>query len=148
MDNTKLIARAISWLRADDKFPRVDANDIVQELAVALEAAEAELTRRSNVGWKLAENDLYPDAETCAWCDSASAGLAFWQGDDRQHPSCGQDGHGLRFAAAPVSLEAVKAETADRRPHSRACGFRKHEHGTDCNPNCQTCHGRSEANRG
>jgi len=29
----------------------------------------------------------------------------------------------------------------DRRAHSRACGFRKHDHGRDCHPNCPTCHG-------
>lgn len=27
-------------------------------------------------------------------------------------------------------------------PHSRACGIRKHDHGTDCNSNCPTCGGR------
>ena len=32
----------------------------------------------------------------------------------------------------------------DERPHSRACGWRNHEHGTACHPNCPTCHGRAE----
>ena len=27
-------------------------------------------------------------------------------------------------------------------PHSRACGVRKHLHGTECSTNCPTCHGR------
>lgn len=27
-------------------------------------------------------------------------------------------------------------------PHSRACGFRKHDHGPACNKNCPTCGGR------
>lgn len=27
-------------------------------------------------------------------------------------------------------------------PHSRACGFREHEHGTGCHSNCPTCGGR------
>lgn len=31
---------------------------------------------------------------------------------------------------------------ADERPHSRACGIRVHDHGTDCHTNCPTCHGR------
>lgn len=30
----------------------------------------------------------------------------------------------------------------DRRPHSRACGIRKHDHGPDCHRNCPTCGGR------
>lgn len=28
-------------------------------------------------------------------------------------------------------------------PHSRACGFRPHEHGDACSTNCPTCHGKS-----
>lgn len=32
----------------------------------------------------------------------------------------------------------------DQRPHSRACGVRRHEHGPDCHPNCPTCGGRHE----
>ena len=34
--------------------------------------------------------------------------------------------------------------TTDRRPHSRACGFRPHEHGTSCSPDCPTCHGQPD----
>lgn len=30
----------------------------------------------------------------------------------------------------------------DDRPHSRACGIRKHGHGPDCSSNCPTCGGR------
>ncbi len=26
-------------------------------------------------------------------------------------------------------------------PHSRACGFQNHDHGSDCHSNCPTCHG-------
>ena len=26
-------------------------------------------------------------------------------------------------------------------PHSRACGFSRHDHGPDCHPNCPTCSG-------
>jgi len=29
-----------------------------------------------------------------------------------------------------------------KKPHSRACGFRDHEHGLDCNSNCPTCGGK------
>ena len=28
------------------------------------------------------------------------------------------------------------------RPHSRACGWAKHEHGTECSTNCPTCGGK------
>lgn len=31
----------------------------------------------------------------------------------------------------------------DRRPHSRACDFRKHDHGIECHMNCPTCHGKN-----
>lgn len=31
----------------------------------------------------------------------------------------------------------------DRRPHSRACGWRHHEHGTACHSNCPTCGGKA-----
>lgn len=27
-------------------------------------------------------------------------------------------------------------------PHSRACGYVKHDHGPDCHTNCPTCHGK------
>lgn len=36
----------------------------------------------------------------------------------------------------------VPQEEKDVRPHSRACGFRKHDHGKDCSTNCPTCHGK------
>jgi len=29
----------------------------------------------------------------------------------------------------------------DTRPHSRACGIRKHDHGPDCHSNCPSCGG-------
>ena len=32
-------------------------------------------------------------------------------------------------------------QTEDRRPHSRACGIRKHDHGSECHSNCPTCGG-------
>jgi predicted Zn-ribbon and HTH transcriptional regulator len=28
------------------------------------------------------------------------------------------------------------------KPHSRACGYVKHNHGTACHKNCPTCHGQ------
>lgn len=35
--------------------------------------------------------------------------------------------------------------TEDRRPHSRACGWRDHEHGPACSTNCPTCAGKPVA---
>lgn len=35
--------------------------------------------------------------------------------------------------------------SGDRRPHSRACGIRNHEHGPECHTNCPTCHGKPDA---
>lgn len=32
----------------------------------------------------------------------------------------------------------------DARPHSRACGITKHDHGTDCHTNCPTCGGKND----
>jgi hypothetical protein len=43
---------------------------------------------------------------------------------------------GLPPASAPVWQE-------DRRPHSRACGFRVHPHGNACHSNCPTCGGQT-----
>jgi hypothetical protein len=31
----------------------------------------------------------------------------------------------------------------DDRPHSRACGITRHDHGTDCSPDCPTCCGNA-----
>lgn len=31
----------------------------------------------------------------------------------------------------------------DKRPHSRACTYRKHEHGPQCSNNCPTCGGKN-----
>ena len=36
----------------------------------------------------------------------------------------------------------AEPDMTDRRPHSRACGWRKHDHGVDCAPSCQTCGGK------
>lgn len=33
----------------------------------------------------------------------------------------------------------------DRRPHSRACGWQRHDHGPACHTNCPTCAGRKQA---
>ncbi|WP_138945266.1 hypothetical protein [Plantibacter sp. M259] len=144
MDNTKLIAKAhVMAARYAHEHMQVIAETMTQ-LCDALEAAEAEKARRDTVIAGLREmwdreinlgfQFLYRPSivpELRALLDSVP---------DERRPCDDEE-----LAAAPVSLEAVKAETTDRRPHSRACGFRKHEHGTDCNPNCQTCHGRSEA---
>ena len=38
----------------------------------------------------------------------------------------------------------TEISTRDMRPHSRACGYRYHEHGSACSTNCPTCHGEDE----
>lgn len=40
--------------------------------------------------------------------------------------------------------DGVTGETVevDQRPHSRACGFRPHDHGTACHSNCPSCGGK------
>lgn len=44
------------------------------------------------------------------------------------------------YSAGDRLHESVTA-TADIRPHSRACGFRHHDHGAACAPDCPTCYG-------
>lgn len=39
-------------------------------------------------------------------------------------------------------LQADGGVEPQEGPHSRACGFRNHEHGTACSTNCPTCHGQ------
>lgn len=41
----------------------------------------------------------------------------------------------------PGHAVSVGQATADRSPHSRACGIRMHEHGPECFRDCPTCHG-------
>lgn len=47
---------------------------------------------------------------------------------------------------APGVTEQAQLEhqliAADQRPHSRACGWRAHPHGSACHANCPTCGGR------
>lgn len=37
--------------------------------------------------------------------------------------------------------ELQSEKVKDERPHSKACGFRMHEHGSQCSSSCPTCHG-------
>lgn len=46
-----------------------------------------------------------------------------------------------QYREMPVAL-VVEADL-ERLPHSRACGWRNHPHGSDCHPNCPTCHGHA-----
>ena len=38
----------------------------------------------------------------------------------------------------------VAVPPRDLRPHCRACGVTRHEHGRDCHSNCQTCGGQEQ----
>jgi hypothetical protein len=40
------------------------------------------------------------------------------------------------------SFEPLDVIEGDKRPHSRACGIRKHDHGPECSRNCPTCDGQ------
>lgn len=40
-----------------------------------------------------------------------------------------------------AGVRNVITDIADERPHSRACGIIRHQHGPACHPNCPTCHG-------
>lgn len=56
--------------------------------------------------------------------------------------------HVNRFTVGPMLIpEAISgAEFLGRmRPHSRACGIGKHEHGAACSTNCPTCAGKAAA---
>lgn len=44
--------------------------------------------------------------------------------------------------ADPVIADDPRPAGEDRRPHSRACGWRRHDHGAECHSNCPTCGGR------
>jgi hypothetical protein len=56
--------------------------------------------------------------------------------------------HGENWAIKPsifaASYELVKETVVpyDSRPHSRACGISKHDHGPACSTNCPTCSGK------
>jgi hypothetical protein len=41
----------------------------------------------------------------------------------------------------PVPVEPEKPVALKGEPHSRACGWRLHDHGTECHTNCPTCEG-------
>lgn len=44
-------------------------------------------------------------------------------------------------------LETMQtAAEAEVGPHSRACGWQRHDHGVACHTNCPTCHGIPEGN--
>lgn len=48
-------------------------------------------------------------------------------------------------APALAAGQPEAGPAVDDRPHSRACGWHKHDHGFSCSTNCPTCHGQPEA---
>ena len=44
---------------------------------------------------------------------------------------------------AVFNLPTEEKKPAQDLPHSRACGWREHEHGSACSSNCPTCGGMS-----
>ena|SRR6478735_9709535 len=59
---------------------------------------------------------------------------------------CGGCGADLDEQECPylAILDGPVEPEVDNRPHSRACGWRKHDHGTDCHTNCPTCGGKND----
>ncbi|OAN35072.1 hypothetical protein A4X17_11360 [Plantibacter sp. H53] len=121
-NNTKLIAEAKEaveeWSSLWTTFVTPEApRRLVTELRLALEAAEAELTRRDTV------QALHEEGDRVVL--SSAIGAVVWNASNHPKPSAvlGQDIGPLRSKlvdaviaagfthAAPVSLEAVKAET-------------------------------------
>jgi hypothetical protein len=56
-------------------------------------------------------------------------------GTSGQYTTCKPDVFANRY-------ELVEREEFDRRPHSRACGIKIHDHGPSCSSNCPTCGGQ------
>lgn len=54
----------------------------------------------------------------------------------------GDEGTLIGWFANAIEAGRADAVKDDRRPHSRACGWRPHPHGTECHTNCPTCGGR------
>ena len=77
-------------------------------------------------------------------------------GDDRH---IGRAWAGMVFhpRQAAAVADAILAEftvtrkgeqTDSGRPHSRACGWMRHDHGRECSYNCPTCHGADYSPKG
>jgi hypothetical protein len=52
-----------------------------------------------------------------------------------------REGRVLVWRVDEDGLARVQPETTilDNRPHSRACGVRRHDHGPECSIDCPTC---------
>lgn len=61
------------------------------------------------------------------------------------HEDCMDSEHhdaAVRIARALDAYDRVpRTEEARTGPHSRACGIKRHDHGTECHSNCPTCRG-------
>lgn len=55
------------------------------------------------------------------------------------HPVSRQDAITYLRPMLAAIAEQLNAPPPDRRPHSRACGWRDHPHGDACAPDCPTC---------
>jgi hypothetical protein len=73
-----------------------------------------------------AERTLARATCTCGW-----GGV-----HDPDNPRCDKNASQNTSPAEPELSEG---------PHSRACGIRRHNHGSDCHANCPTCGGRHRA---
>jgi hypothetical protein len=72
------------------------------------------------------------DAISTASAPATMPGLASVAPQEPRNRALGLSGADERHSAVQGVIDG---------PHSRACGWRQHEHGADCHPNCPTCHG-------
>jgi hypothetical protein len=62
-----------------------------------------------------------------------------------EHRASDGDSRFIEFAEAVLRFRSTERDhitTQGLLPHSRACDWRKHEHGPACHSNCPTCSGR------
>lgn len=66
--------------------------------------------------------------------------VAIFVGPDPHHLQ--QAGVIIMHESEVTDLARRLGDNADNRPHSRACGWKEHPHGTECSADCPTCRGQ------
>lgn len=72
-----------------------------------------------------------------------NAALAYAESCEPEYPHLAADLRAAVSAITDLGLTLGLTPAPDRRPHSRACGIRRHPHGPECHSNCPTCGGNS-----
>ena len=76
----------------------------------------------------------------CKHCDQRIVLVNYLTGQSWTHQPAGAS---FRDGVHQYCKRTIaEPDLADRRPHSRGCGWRKHDHGVDCVPSCPTCGGK------